>query len=232
LTYLWRNETVAPFALERSVHVVNGPPKLDLSGSNQTFELNENGTCRVSLTLTLDDPMDTLNVTVLWGDGESEGYLLMTPKEEVLFLLLFHNFSIVGDYQLSISAVDWTRTTSWSNHTLTINEYTPIKRIKDDENRLLAIIVAVVVGVFLAIMLVVLGYIGYRFSKKETEVEFDLKDLKGESERNKAGTGTDFDQRRVLQIPKESIMLRTPPPKEELSGGVPIIKGTITLDEE
>ncbi len=232
LTYRWANETIVPFTLERSVHIVNGPPKLDLSGSNQTFELNENGTCRVSLTLMLDDPMDTLNVTVKWGDGESEGYVLMTPKDEVLFLLLFHNFSIVGDYQLSISAVDWTQTRSWSNHTLTINEYTPIKRIESDENRLLAIIVAVVVGIFLAIMLVVLGYIGYRFSKKETEVEFDLKDLKGESERNKAGTGTDFDQRRVLQIPKESIMLRTPPPKEELSGGVPIISGTITFDEE
>jgi hypothetical protein len=232
LTYLWGNETVVPFMLERSVQVVNAPPGLVLSGSNQTFELNENGTCRVSLTLTLDDPMDTLNVTVRWGDGAEEHYLLMTPKEDILFLLLFHNFSAVGDYPFSTSAVDWTGITTWSNNTLTINEYTPIKRIEDEENRLIAIIVAVVVGVFLAIMLVVLGYIGYRFSKKETEVEFDLKDLKGDSERNKVGTGTDFDQRRVLQIPKESIMIRSPPPKEGVADDAPIIKGTITFDEE
>jgi hypothetical protein len=176
--------------------------------------------------------MDTLNVTVRWGDGAEEHYLLMTPKEDILFLLLFHNFSAVGDYPFSTSAVDWTGITTWSNNTLTINEYTPIKRIEDEENRLIAIIVAVVVGVFLAIMLVVLGYIGYRFSKKETEVEFDLKDLKGDSERNKVGTGTDFDQRRVLQIPKESIMIRSPPPKEGVADDAPIIKGTITFDEE
>jgi len=231
LSYLWGNETVVPFVLERSVQVANRPPDLVVSGSNQTFELNENGTCRVSLTLTLDDPMDTLNVTVRWGDGSKEDYLLITPKGDILFLLLFHNFSAVGDYTLSISAVDWTGAWSWSNDTLIINEYRPIRRIKDEENRLLAIIVAVVVGVFLAIMLVVLGYIGYRFSKKETEVEFDLKDLKGDSERNKVGTGTDFDQRRVLQIPRESIMLRTPP-KEEAVEEAPIIKGTITFDEE
>jgi hypothetical protein len=183
----------------------------------------------------MDDPMDTLNVTVRWGDGAEENYIMVTPKEEGLYLLLFHNYSKVDEYPLSISVEDWSGKTSWSNHTLVINEYRFIKPIEDNENMLVTIIVAVVVGIFLAIMLVVLGYIGYKFSKKETEVEFDLKDLKGESAKNKAGTGTDFDQRRVLQIPKESIMLRTEPPKVEAAeeeATAPLIKGRITFDEE
>lgn len=234
LTYLWANETSPPFVLTRSLVIANKAPTLNLSGKDQRFELNENGTCRVSLTLNMDDPMDTLNVTVLWGDGGQEGRLLMTPKEGSLYVPLFHNYTAVGDYPLRISVRDWTGSTSWVNHTLVINEYRPIKQIDDQENRLVAIIVAIVVGIFLAIMLVVLGYAGYKFSKKETEVEFDLKDLKGESERNKAGTGTDFDQRRVLQIPKESIMLRSEPSGPGPADGTapPVISGTITFDEE
>jgi hypothetical protein len=176
--------------------------------------------------------MDTLNVTISWGEGSPENYVLATPKDEAFFLLLFHNYSAVGDFAFSISASDWTGAVTWANRTLTIGEYRPIKQIEDQENRLLAIIVAVVVGVFLAIMLVVLGYVGYRFSKKETEVEFDLKDLKADRERNKAGTGTDFDQRRILQIPKESIMLRTTATEEAPQEAVPVIIGKITFDEE
>ena len=51
----------------------------------------------------------------------------------------------------------------------------------------------------------------------------------------KAGTGTDFDQRRSMQIPQESIMAgakKDLDEEKEDSSDAPMIKGNIVFDEE
>ncbi len=78
------------------------------------------------------------------------------------------------------------------------------------------------------------GYTGYKFAKKESEIEFDMDKMKGRMD-HKPGTGTDFDKRRDLQIPKESIMKVDAPDAKD---GVPtakepsIVSGSIVFDEE
>ncbi len=154
---------------------------------------------------------------------------------EMVFISLFHNYTAVGTYLLVIKVEDWSGEITYFNRTIEVQEYKSIDNDGKGASRLVQIIIAIVMGVVLLIALVTLGYVGYKFSKKETKVDFELKDMKSDIEKEKAGTGTDFDKRRTLQIPRESIMKGPEPPKEgdkEIEKELPMIKGKVTFDEE
>lgn len=236
LTYYWVNETVSPFDLYQETVKENSPPGLNLTGWNQEFMLNINGTCRVWLVLGVEDPQDSINVTVSWGDGETERYDFYVDEEGKFFQSLFHNYSEIRTYEVSIKVVDWEGKASWNNVTLDIKEYKETKKGEEEERSIWTLVGIIILGIFIIIVLVIMGIVAYKVSKKDTEVEFKMKDFKSELQKEKAGTGTDFDQRRNLQIPTESIMgggrsMREETGKEE-SPKLKKISGTITFDEE
>ena len=189
----------------------------------------------------INDPYDHLTFDIDWGDGMTEEIELDTDHGDAMFYQIFHNYTEIGTYSVIIRIEDWSGDVIWQNGSLDVGEYRPVNLKEKKENRVLQIVLAVIASILLIAILVVLGYVGYRFSKKDTEVEFDLKDLKSDISKQKPGTGTDFDQRRGMQIPKESIMIRPEENKEDEDDGIeeavkptklPMIKGTITFDDD
>ena len=186
------------------------------------------------------DPFDHLTFEIQWGDGTTEDKEIFTNPADIMFTEIFHDYNQTGIYNVIIKIEDWSGEVYWQNGTLEIREYRPVHLKKDTENLILTIILVVLATIFLVGILVVLGYVGYRFSKKDTEVEFDLKSLKSDIEKQKPGTGTDFDKRRGMQIPKESIMIRGEAKKEEEDGveeavkpkSLPLIKGKVTFEDD
>jgi hypothetical protein len=241
LNYYWSEEPISPFSLVNETDKQNMEPIIDLSGTNLTWELNINGTCRVHLQMEIDDPYDHLTFDIDWGDGMTEVIELDTDYDDVMFYQIFHNYTEIGIYSVVVRIEDWSGKVVWQNGSLEVGEYRPVNLKEKNENIVLQIILAVIASILLIAILVVLGYVGYRFSKKDTEVEFDLKDLKSDLAKRKPGTGTDFDKRRGMQIPKESIMIRPDEDEEEEDDGIeeavkpaklPLIKGTITFDDD
>lgn len=231
LTYRWVNETISPFFFFKDVEKKNKIPDLNLSGTDLEFRLNVNGTCRIWFVLGILDPEDTMNITVTWGDGESEAmdYYVSTDIRE--FISLFHNYSEIKSYDISIRVEDWNGAENWFNHTIEVLEYKKTEAGKEEERSVWTLVLLILLGIVLVAILVGLGFVAYKVSKKDTEVEFKMKDFKSDIEHQKAGTGTDFDQRRTLQIPKESIM-NVPPPKKDDGIESPMVSGTITFDDE
>jgi hypothetical protein len=227
LTYFWANETVSPFSFFKDVVKTNSVPDLNMSGIDQEYRLNVNGTCRVWLVLGILDPEDTMKIDVKWGDGNSEkiDHYISTDIRE--FISLFHNYSEIDSYDISIRVEDWNGAVSWFNDTLDVLEYKKTEAGEEEERSVWTLVLLILLGIVLVCILVGLGFVAYKISKKDTEVEFKMKDFKSEIEHQKAGTGTDFDQRRTLQIPKESIM-GIPEKKKDK----PAISGTITFDDE
>ena len=234
LTYYWVGEAIHPFYVENATERTNLVPHINVTGIDQRLELNVNGTCRVWFVVAMTDPDETVNLTIEWGDGSTESMVIIIGPESK-YQSIFHNYSSIGEYDLRIRVEDWSGAVSYSNHTLQVFEYRPTDRDDSTASIIIRIVVAVVVGILLIIVLAILGYAGYKFSKQETKVEFDLKDMKSDMGK-KPGTGTDFDERRELQIPKESIMKAPTTPKEEEAppqGAVPpIIQGKVVFDEE
>jgi len=240
LTYYWAGEDVSPFTISNSTNKADAPPVVNLTGFDLIWELNINGTCRVHLSMGVNDPYDHLTFDFDWGDGTTETLDLYTNTEGSTPYVVFHNYTEIGSYAVSIRIEDWSGKVLWQNGTLNIDEYRPVNLKKSSENLILLIILAIIGTIVLVAVLIGLGYVGYKFSKKDTEVEFDLKSLKSDIEKQKPGTGTDFDKRRGMQIPKESIMIRPKKEEEEEDGieeavkpaKVPMIKGKITFDDD
>jgi flagellar basal body-associated protein FliL len=112
----------------------------------------------------------------------------------------------------------------WYNTTINVMEYKETVKGKEEERSIWTLVFIIILGIIIVIAVVILGMVAYKMSKKDTEVEFKMKDFKSEIEKKKPGTGTDFDQRRGLQIPTESIMMKTKEPKQ--------LEGTVTFDDE
>jgi len=234
LTYYWAEESISPFSLYVEIERENRAPVLNMSGTDREFMLNINGTCKVWFVLGVDDPEDTMEITIEWGDGYVENMTLHVPSSRMEFQSLFHNYTDIGDYTVSVKVEDWSGEVSSYNTTITISEYRETSAGKSEERSVWTLVGLIALGILIVIVLVIFGYIGYKFSKKDTEVEFKMKDFKSEIEKQKAGTGTDFDKRRVMQIPKESILIRPETVKEE--GGsdeeLPMISGKVSFDDE
>ncbi|MBN1540125.1 MAG: hypothetical protein JW939_08275, partial [Candidatus Thermoplasmatota archaeon] len=239
LTYFWADEETSPFTVSNLTERPNSPPWINMTGLDAIWELNINGTCRVHLTMGINDPYDHLLFDIDWGDGTTETLDVQTDPQGLMYYPIFHNYTEIGIYDVEIRIEDWSGSVFWKNGSLEVGEYRPIHLKKERENLILTIILAVLGTLILVALLIVLGYVGYRFSKKDTQVDFDLKSLKSDIEKQKPGTGTDFDKRRGMQIPKESIMIRPPEKKEE--GGIkeavapaslPLLKGTIVFDDD
>ncbi|MGA1820781.1 MAG: CARDB domain-containing protein [Thermoplasmatota archaeon] len=242
LDYYWAGEQVSPFTISNSTEKENAPPWINLTGLDRIWELNINGTCRVQLGMGIIDPYDHLTFDIDWGDGSTEIIEKYTNPDNIMYDAVFHNYTEIGTYTVKIRIEDWSGAVYWQNGTLEILEYRPIHLKKDRENLILTIILVVIAVIFLVGILIVLGYVGYKFSKKDTEVEFDLKSLRSDIEKQKPGTGTDFDKRRGMQIPRESIMIRPKKDEEEEEedgikevvkpAKMPTIKGKITFDDD
>ncbi len=242
LSYYWLGESISPFQISNETIKKNAVPRVDLSGVDLPWELNINGTCRVHLQMGINDPYDHLTFTIDWGDGSSEELDLYTEPDDLMFYQIFHNYSEIGVYDVSVRIEDWSGDVIWQNGSLEVHVYRPIHLKETNENIVLQIVLAVLGTIVLLALLIVMGYVGYKFSKKETEVDFDMDKLKSDISKQKPGTGTDFDQRRGLQIPKESIMIRSQEDDEDEEddgieeavkpASMPIIKGTITFDDD
>ncbi len=230
LVYYWINETISPFSFYHETVRENMVPVLNMSGTDLEFRLNINGTCRVWFVLGVEDPEDTMKVNVWWGDDESEDLTFYVGEDGKFFQSLFHNYSEIDQYDLSIMVEDWNGAVSWYNKTIEILEYKETKAGEKEERSVWTLVGLIILGIFIVIALVVLGFIAYKVSKKDTEVEFKMKDFKSDIEKQKPGTGTDFDKRRTLQIPTESIMTR--PKIEEEEETAPTLSGKITFDDE
>jgi len=240
-TYYWANETISPFSVDFVTQKGNVDPWVNLTGTNIQWELNINGTCRVNLQIGVDDPYDTLTATIDWGDGTLDDVEFSTPSSGIYYQPIFHNYTAVGSYPVSIRIEDWSGAVTWQNYTIDVGEYRPVSLRDPDEKLWVKIVIAIIASIFILAFMIGLGYIGYKFAKKESEVEFDLKDLRSDLASQKPGTGTDFDQRRSLQIPKESIMRAPEEDKEAEKGGIteakkplmaPLIKGKIVFDDD
>jgi len=233
-TYRWTDGGSA-FTVENSTTIANMVPSIALIGTSSLWEQDINGTARVRLQLSIDDPEDTLTILVDWGDGISETYEdIAVPNLDI-----FHNFTQMGKYEVRMIGTDWSGDRAYRNTTLTVVEYSFNITKDKDPNLVLKIVLAVIGGIFLVAILAFFGYTGYKFAKKETQVDFDREKMKGRMDL-KPGTGTDFDQRRDMQIPKESIMRIEEPKTKESEPSVKqtpmksstVISGTITFDEE
>jgi len=173
-------------------------------------------------------------MAVDWGDGSSE---TDGPFEDGMNSM-FHNYTKTGTYNLRIVATDYNGDVAYVNASINVVPYSLNITKEKDPNLLLKIILAVIGGTILLAILAFFGYTGYKFAKRESEVEFDMEKMKGRMD-HKPGTGTDFDQRRDLQIPKESIMKvespkerdEIPAAKEPAIASSPV-QGSIVFDEE
>ncbi|MGA1822200.1 MAG: CARDB domain-containing protein [Thermoplasmatota archaeon] len=248
LTYYFLNETVVPFSFIQEIEITNKYPELSLVGFKRSWELDnyesEGGEVRVRLSLAIDDPDDTISLEVDWGDGSQIEYY---ERQHTTGDELNHTYSAVGLYDIVITGTDWSGSTGRVNVTVEVIDY-----VKDDpiwsieELSVWQIVLMIIVFILILIIIIGLSYVGYRFAKKETTVEFDMDELK-KRKLEKPGTGTDFDQRRQMQIPKESIMgggrrqkepeaekkEDYPEPKvDEGAPGAPMISGTITFDDD
>ncbi|MBN1389375.1 MAG: hypothetical protein JXA22_01910 [Candidatus Thermoplasmatota archaeon] len=240
LIYYWAGEMISPFTASNQTEKQNSPPWVNLSGLDLIWELNINGTCRVHLQMGINDPYDHLMFEMDWGDETTESLEIYTNPDGIMFYQIFHNYTSIGTYDVKVRISDWGGSEFNVNGTLEVLEYRPVNLKKERENLIVRIILAVLATILLVAVVIALGYVGYRFSKKDTEVEFDLKSMRSDIEKEKPGTGTDFDKRRGMQIPKESIMIRTQEKRKEDGGikeavtpaSLPIIKGTIVFDDD
>jgi hypothetical protein len=247
ITYYFADETVVPFSFTKEIEEVNKDPALSLVGFKRAWELDnyesEGGEVRVRLSLAIDDPDDTILLEVDWGDGSQiENYMRQhTTGDEIN-----HTYIAVGTYEIVITGTDWSGSSARVNVTVEVLDY-----VKDDpiwsieELSVWQIVLMIIVFILILAVIIGLSYVGYKFAKKETTVEFDMDELK-KKKHEKPGTGTDFDQRRQMQIPQESIMgaartRREPEPEKkedypepEVKEGkeAPMISGTITFDDD
>lgn len=228
LTYYWANESISPFSFFEETQKPNMAPDLNLTGTDQEYRLNINGTCRVWLELGILDPEDTMDIEVQWGDGNSEEMDYDVTSDSREFLSLFHNYSEIDSFSISIMVEDWNGAVTYYNDTIQVQEYKETEAGEEEERSVWTLVLLILLGIFLVIILVALGFVAYKISKKDTEVEFKMKDFKSDLPHEKVGTGTDFDQRRKMQIPQESIM---GPGKEEKKSESSV-SGTITFDDE
>lgn len=226
LTYYWKDEGISPFDLFIETEKPNKVPDLSMNGTEQEFMLNVNGTCRVWFQIKIDDPQDTAKIYYEWGDGSSENTVLSVPSNAFLFHSIFHNYTEVGEYEFSLRVEDWSGDVVWYNKTIEVLEYRETKKGEEEERSIWTLVLIIIFGIVIVAAVVVLGMVAYKMAKKDTEVEFKMKDFKSEIEKKQAGTGTDFDQRRGLQIPRESIMMSSKPeePKE--------IIGKVTFEDD
>ncbi len=207
LTYYWAGGATELFTISKEISVPNVRPNITLVSPESNWALNVNGTVRINLQLAIDDPEDTVEVTVDWGDGSMDTYLLYHTAS----YRLFHNYSEVGEYLISIKGVDWSGGADWFNMTLGVAKYKPPGDDDTFASNLIKIVLLVIFFLLLVGVIFFFGRLGYKFAKKTTEVDFEADELKKRPK--KAGTDTDFDQRREMQIPKESIMgARRPEP--------------------
>ncbi|MFW3145868.1 MAG: CARDB domain-containing protein [Thermoplasmatota archaeon] len=232
LTYFWSNETTPVFTIANTTEKENFAPVTKLTGSDDKWMLNKAGNCTVHLFLEVDDLYDHLTLEIDWGDGTKETKEVETGADEIEKMDLFHDYYSTGDFEISMKITDWAGESVWENSTVTILKYSPPKKPGEGLDLAIKIIIGVIAIILILVVLFFLGRTAYRFAKRESEVEFQMKDLKGESYK-KPGTGTDFDKRREMQIPKESIMGgSTVKKEEEEKEEMPIIKGTIVFDDE
>lgn len=248
ITYFFSGETTTPFTFTKEKEVENKDPGLSLVGFKRSWELDnyesEGGEVRVRLSLAIDDPDDTVLLEVDWGDGSPVEYYERhhTTGDEIN-----HTYIGVGLYEIIITGTDWSGSSVLVNVTVEVLDYVrddPVWSI--DELSVWQIVMIIIVFILILAIIIGFGYVGYKFAKKETTIEFDMDELK-KRKQEKPGTGTDFDQRRQMQIPQESIMgggrrSREPEPDkkkdypepkvEEGASGAPLISGTITFDDE
>lgn len=239
LTYTFAEGNASAFVVETDFEQKNSEPETAAVNLDQKWELNVNGTCSMHIILELKDPNDHITVEADWGDGTTSTEEFTTSSSSVDQIDIYHDYTEVGTYSISLKITDWSGDVWWVNETVEVHEYSP--PADDDSTRLIImIIIAVIATIFIVGMLIFLGKSAYKFAKKDTEVEFDMDQIKSKKV-EKAGTGTDFDERRDMQIPQESIMgsarKRTIDEEEEtetteLPDDAPMIKESIVFDDE
>ncbi len=226
LTYYWVGGATELFTISKEISVPNVRPNITLVSPEPNWALNVNGTTRVNLQLAINDPEDTVEVTVDWGDGSVETFELYHTAS----YRLFHNYSEVGEYLISIKGVDWSGGVDWFNMTLGVAKYKPPGDEDTFASNLIKIVLLVIFFLLLVGVIFFFGRMGYKFANKTTEVDFESDELKKRPK--KAGTDTDFDQRRDMQIPKESIMGARRPEPEVDNEQPEMIEGDVVFDEE
>lgn len=226
LTYYWVGGTDEFFTISKEISVPNAIPNVTLVSPEPNWALNVNGTVRINLQLAIDDPEDTVDVTVNWGDGSTDTYSLYHTAS----YRIFHNYTEVGEYSVSLEGVDWSGGVDWFNMTIGVAEYHPPG---DDDTLTRDIIRMVLLVIFFLVLVGIIftfGRMGYKFAKKTTVVDFESDELKKRPK--KAGTDTDFDQRREMQIPKDSIMGPRGPEPEIASEEPEMIEGDVLFDDD
>jgi hypothetical protein len=225
------SDGVVPFTISNSTSVANKAPIVSLIGAAGIKEMDMNGTARLYMQFDVDDLEDSVTLDVDWGDGSSDNG--QGPFGDGSSSL-FHNYTETGTYTIRIIATDYVGDLCYVNATLAIVPFSLNITDEKDPNLILKIVLSVIGGILLIGILAFFGYTGYKFAKKESEIEFDMDKMKGRMD-HKPGTGTDFDKRRDLQIPKESIMkVDAPDAKDEAPAAKEpsIVSGSIVFDEE
>ncbi len=231
LTYMFLNGSVSAFQVVTEYEKTNTPPEAQAINFDKKWELNVNGTCYMHVVLEVLDPKDHITIEADWGDGTSSTTEWFTSSNPATQIDIYHNYTEAGFYDVSLKIIDWSGDVSWVNQTVEVHEYSP-PRENVGLSMVLLIIIAIVAIIFIVAMLIFLGRAAYRFAKKDTEVEFDMEQL-GSRKKEKAGTGTDFDLRRNMQIPQESIMGGAKDRSEDPgSEDTPVVDGRIVFDDE
>ncbi|MDG6223935.1 MAG: PKD domain-containing protein [Candidatus Thermoplasmatota archaeon] len=234
-TYFW-SEGISPFSVSNTTHIPNRPPTVDLVTTSPIKEQDQNGTANVFLQFMINDPDDQITLDVDWGDGQTE---TLSPFYNGTNNI-FHNYTELGEYTIRIIAWDWSGDSVRINTTIKVVPYHYNISTEKGPSLLLTIALGIVLAIVIIAILAFAINTGMKMARKESVIDFDRE--KGKNKMAlKAGTGTDFDQRRVLQIPKESIMRSEAPPspKDDVpvsaGGGIPgpgLIKGQIVFDDE
>ena len=234
-TYYWKDGS-SPFSVSNSTHVPNRAPIIALVATSPIKEQDENGTATVFLQFMINDPDDTIMMEVDWGDGRTE---IMGPFYNGSNNIL-NNYTELGEYTIRIGAWDWSGDSVNINTTIKVVPYHYNISKEKGPSMFLTIALGIVLGIVIIAILAFAINTGLKMSRKESVIEFDRE--KGKHKMAlKAGTGTDFDKRRDLQIPKESIIKTEAPPapKEKLPAsaggempGPALIKGQIVFDDE
>ena len=241
LSYYFKGGDREIFTIYEEISIPNQEPTIDLVALTNLWELDdyesEGGESRVRMTLIVNDPGDSLTLTIDWDDGSTENMIVNHTSG----MEINHTYNAVGVYDIEINGYDWSGESAYANITIDVLDYKKDEPAWSlEELSPWQIVLIIIIFIIIVVLIVTFGYTGYKFAKKETTVEFDMEEMKKPHE--KVGTGTDFDERKKYLIPKESIMGSSksrrkeeeylePEVKDEESE-VPIIEGEITFDEE
>lgn len=234
LRYSWRDEDGIPFMVEGEVEEPNTPPNITFNSPERRWSLNENGTARVHFELKVQDPEDTVDITLDWGDGNTDSLQLQHTSG----YRIFHNYSSADSFTITVTGSDWSGEIGEYQYEVEIREYSPPDKGEDTVSLIIRIILIVLLFIALVVVISILVSNAVRSMRKKMVVDFDREKMEKGKER--VGTGTDFDRRKDFLIPKDSIMVKVEEPEvangspegDDSAGEPTIIKGQVRFDDE